>query len=229
MKDFLGQYVTAKHYNVVVANGFSADTKLNADKTTANRNEKLTPVYIGREFDLDDEDYKVIIVALKTTNGKYVSCLESVAHINLLGKDFYVSAKDEEYGGITEEQQWQVYKTDKCDGDGITKEGDSCLLFRNVAHQTYLHSWGDNTIFYDKGRIGCSLKTPEQSTKFTGWREKSEWKFDSIEYKLDQGNLQILPSKVVGSTTNNNLEGSTPNTMDTEISFQVTSSSKFEN
>jgi hypothetical protein len=88
-----------------------------------------------------------------------------------------------------------------------------------VAHQTYLHSWGDNTIFYDKGRIGCSLKTPEQSTKFTGWREKSEWKVDSLEYKLDQGNLQILPSKVVGSTKNNNLEGSTPNTMDTEISF----------
>ena len=60
------------------ANGTINDhiLKLNADKSEANKNEKFTPVYIGHEFDLE-EDYDLIRVALKTTEGKYVTCLES--------------------------------------------------------------------------------------------------------------------------------------------------------
>ena len=48
---------------MVVANSFSSDVKLNADKSEANKNEKFTPVYIGHEFDLE-EDYDLIRVAL---------------------------------------------------------------------------------------------------------------------------------------------------------------------
>ena len=92
-KDFLGHFVTAKHYDLVVANSFTSDTKLNADKETANKNEKFTPVYIGHEFDLE-EDYDLIRVALKTSNGKYVTCLES-SSLNPLGVGYHVSARDE--------------------------------------------------------------------------------------------------------------------------------------
>ena len=104
----MGQFVTAKHYDVLTAsvdakmdNIFTSDTKLNADKSMANRNEKLTPMYVGHEFDLDT-DYDVIRVALKTSNGKFVSCIKS-SGLNPLGIGYYVSATDEVKGGITEE------------------------------------------------------------------------------------------------------------------------------
>ena len=63
------------------------------------------------------------------------------------------------------------------------------------------------------------MTVPDKSAKFTGWREKSNWSVDSVDYQLEAGSLEILPSKVVGSTTNNNLLGSTTNVMNSVINF----------
>jgi len=51
LKDFLGKILTAKEYKFVMANNFQTDTKLNADKASANKDEKLTPVFVKNVHD----------------------------------------------------------------------------------------------------------------------------------------------------------------------------------
>ena len=88
--------------------------------------------------------------------------------------------------------------------NAMTKDGDSCIAFKNVKYNTWLHSDG-------KDKLGCSNLWPDKNTKFFGWREISSWTIANVEYDIDSGKMSVLPSKVVGSTVNDNRGGSTPN------------------
>jgi len=43
--------LTAKEYKFVMANNFQTETKLNANKAYANKDEKLTPVFVKNVHD----------------------------------------------------------------------------------------------------------------------------------------------------------------------------------